>query len=135
MPVFVQVQVCVKRYAGHFRFHTLHSDLKYSIPTYLRTTDSTLFRKPTVSDTTANLAEGSASIPGTSVYRRSKWGTVGLSYHRRQGSSPHSLCVYLLLQYLLQSCSCGGRGIVEDMCYSSSLSTSLQFLSRNASDY
>jgi hypothetical protein len=23
----------------------------------------------------------------------------------------------LLLQYLLQSCSCGGMGIVEDMCY------------------
>ena len=26
-------------------------------------------------------------------------------------------CVCLLLQYLLQSCSRGGRGIVEDMCY------------------
>jgi hypothetical protein len=25
--------------------------------------------------------------------------------------------VCLLLQYLLQSCSRGGRGIVEDMCY------------------
>ena len=27
------------------------------------------------------------------------------------------VCVCLLLQYLLQSCSRGGRGIVEDMCY------------------
>ena len=27
----------------------------------------------------------------------------------------HGMC--LLLQYLLQSCSRGGRGIVEDMCY------------------
>jgi len=27
------------------------------------------------------------------------------------------MCVCLLLQYLLQSCSRGGRGIVEDMCY------------------
>ena len=27
-----------------------------------------------------------------------------------------SNCVCLLLQYLLQSCSVGGRGIVEDMC-------------------
>jgi hypothetical protein len=26
-------------------------------------------------------------------------------------------CVYLLLQYLIQSCSRGGRRIVEDMCY------------------
>jgi hypothetical protein len=26
-------------------------------------------------------------------------------------------CVCLLLQYLLQSCSRGRRGIVEDMCY------------------
>ena len=26
-------------------------------------------------------------------------------------------CVFLLLQYLLQSCSRGGRGIVEDVCY------------------
>ena len=26
-------------------------------------------------------------------------------------------CVCLLLQGLLQSCSRGGRGIVEDMCY------------------
>jgi hypothetical protein len=26
-------------------------------------------------------------------------------------------CVCLFLQYLLQSCSRGGRGIVEDMCY------------------
>jgi hypothetical protein len=25
--------------------------------------------------------------------------------------------MYLLLQYLLQRCSRGGRGIVEDMCY------------------
>ena len=45
------------------------------------------------------LGRGSASIPGTSVYRRPKRGrkivrqtattsTVGLSYHRRQWSSP-----------------------------------------------
>jgi hypothetical protein len=27
------------------------------------------------------------------------------------------VCVCLLLQYLLQSCSRGGRGIVEDICY------------------
>jgi hypothetical protein len=26
-------------------------------------------------------------------------------------------CLCLLLQYLLQSCSRGGRGIVEDMCH------------------
>jgi len=26
-------------------------------------------------------------------------------------------CVCVLLQYLLQSCARGGRGIVEDMCY------------------
>jgi hypothetical protein len=26
-------------------------------------------------------------------------------------------CVCLLLQYLLQRCSRGGRGIVEDMCH------------------
>jgi hypothetical protein len=31
----------------------------------------------------------------------------------------HEVCVFipLLLQYLLQSCSRGRRGIVEDMCY------------------
>ena len=45
-----------------------------SIPPYLRTTESTPSRQPTVSATTANLAENSASIPGTSVYRRPKWG-------------------------------------------------------------
>jgi hypothetical protein len=28
-----------------------------------------------------------------------------------------SVCVCLLLQYLLQSCSRGRGGIVEDMCY------------------
>jgi hypothetical protein len=27
------------------------------------------------------------------------------------------LCVCLLLQYLLQSCLRGGKGIVEEMCY------------------
>jgi hypothetical protein len=27
------------------------------------------------------------------------------------------MCVCLLLQYLVQICSRGGRGIVEDMCY------------------
>jgi hypothetical protein len=32
----------------------------------------------------------------------------------------NGLCVCLLLQYLLQSCSRGGRGIVEDMCYENS---------------
>ena len=26
-------------------------------------------------------------------------------------------CCCLLLQYLIQSCACGGRRIVEDMCY------------------
>jgi hypothetical protein len=26
-------------------------------------------------------------------------------------------CCCLLLQYLFQSCPCGRRGIVEDMCY------------------
>ena len=31
--------------------------------------------------------------------------------------SPGTQCVCLLLQYLLQSCLRGGRGIVEDMCY------------------
>ena len=31
--------------------------------------------------------------------------------------APRQRCVCLLLQYLLQSCSRGGRGIVEDMCY------------------
>jgi hypothetical protein len=29
----------------------------------------------------------------------------------------YRVCVCLLLQYLLQSCSRGGGGIVEDMCY------------------
>jgi hypothetical protein len=29
----------------------------------------------------------------------------------------YSLCVCLLLQYLIQSCARGGRRIVEDMCY------------------
>jgi hypothetical protein len=62
--------------------------------------ESTLFRQPTVSTTTANLAEGSASIPGTSVYRRSKWGRKivrrpqraqsDCPTPRRQGSSSHS---------------------------------------------
>ena len=37
------------------------------------------------------------------------------------GGSGHvvnvELCVCVLLQYLLQSCSRGGRGIAEDMCY------------------
>ena len=33
------------------------------------------------------------------------------------GGSGHVMNVCLLLQYLLQSCSCGGRGIVEDICY------------------
>ena len=28
-----------------------------------------------------------------------------------------AVCECLLLQYLLQCCSRGGRGIVEDMCY------------------
>ena len=37
------------------------------------------------------------------------------------GGSGHivnvELCVCVLLQYLVQSCSRGGRGIAEDMCY------------------
>ena len=48
--------------------------------------ESTLFRQPTVSTTTANLAEGSASIPGTSVYRRSKWGRKIVRRPRRAQS-------------------------------------------------
>ena len=28
-----------------------------------------------------------------------------------------TMCVFILLQDLVQSCLCGGRGILEDMCY------------------
>ena len=40
----------------------------------------------------------------------------GLVAWKRPGSQIQTR-VCLLLQYLLQSCSRGGRGIVEDMCY------------------
>jgi hypothetical protein len=33
------------------------------------------------------------------------------------GTTPQPSSVCLLLQYLIQSCSRGERGIVEDMCY------------------
>ena len=40
--------------------------------------------------------------------RPRRWSSSGIHY---------CVCVCLLLQYLLQSCSRGGRGIVEDMRY------------------
>ena len=42
---------------------------------------------------------------------------VSLCLPPRHFASLFKLCVCLLLQYLLKSCSRGGRVIVEDMCY------------------
>jgi hypothetical protein len=39
-----------------------------------------------------------------------------MCYERRRAEACVD-CVCLLLQYLIQSCSRGGRRIVEDMCY------------------
>ena len=49
-------------------------------------------------------------------------GCVAIAFQRQRsalrspgGPVENEVCMYLLLQYLLQSCSRGGRGIVEDM--------------------
>ena len=48
--------------------------------------------------------------PAASIWH---WGLPSI----KMSISPLGVCVCLLLQYLLQSCSRGGRGIMEDMCY------------------
>ena len=71
-----------------------------SISPYLRTTEPTCSRQPTVLATTVKSAEAPPRSPapvsteGRSGYegrQTAKTSKVGLSYHRRQGSSPHSL--------------------------------------------
>jgi hypothetical protein len=48
----------------------------------------------------------------------SQWDEQGTVRSTKMSSNVSLLaCVCLLLQYLFQSCSRGGRGIVKDMCY------------------
>jgi hypothetical protein len=49
--------------------------------------------------------------PGILVGRRRFFSLV------LHGTAVPTMCVCLLLQYLIQSCARGGRRIVEDMCY------------------
>jgi hypothetical protein len=65
------------------------------------------------------LAAASALTPQRATSLRRLEGRFEGCVHASGPGHEQCVCVYtlLLLQYLLQSCMRGGRGIVEDVCY------------------